>query len=230
MLHITHRQTTAYHPESNGAVERLHSHLKDVLHACTAAGAWAEEIPWVLLGLCAQLREDTDLSPAEAVFGAPIVVPNEFLKGDEIPVDTFSKYFLKSLDAPAFSLPRHNLSCQLPSELLADLLSACLVWVRRGSMVPPPLPLYDRPYAVLCQGPRAFTFQVRKPEEISTMSHLKVCTAVDATPGSPLRPGRPPGPGTMAMPTATRLGGSRLLPSWSSSQTRWFLHYRSRGS
>jgi transposase InsO family protein len=43
MLHITHRQTTAYHPESIGAVERLHRCLKDALHAPTAAATWAEE-------------------------------------------------------------------------------------------------------------------------------------------------------------------------------------------
>jgi transposase InsO family protein len=49
MLNISHKQTTAYHPESNGAVKRLHCRL---------------------LGLRAQLREDTGLSPAEAVFGA----------------------------------------------------------------------------------------------------------------------------------------------------------------
>jgi hypothetical protein len=58
-----HRQTTAYHPESNGAVERLHRRLKDVLCACTTAATWAEKIPWVLLSLLAQLREDTGLSP-----------------------------------------------------------------------------------------------------------------------------------------------------------------------
>jgi hypothetical protein len=52
---------------------------------------------------------------------------NEFLKGDEIPVDTISKNFLKSLDALAFSLPRHNSSRQLPSELPADLLTAHFV-------------------------------------------------------------------------------------------------------
>ncbi len=28
MLHISHKQTTAYHPESNGAVERLHRRLR----------------------------------------------------------------------------------------------------------------------------------------------------------------------------------------------------------
>ncbi len=56
---------------------------------------------------------------AEAVFGAPIVLPNEFLKGDEILVDTISKHFLWML--LLFPLPKHNLSRQLPSELPADL-------------------------------------------------------------------------------------------------------------
>jgi hypothetical protein len=88
MLHITHRQTTAYHPESNGTFERLHHHLKDALHARTVVPTRAKEIPWVLLGLRAQPREDTGLSPAEVVFVAPIFLPNEFLQGDEIPVDT----------------------------------------------------------------------------------------------------------------------------------------------
>jgi transposase InsO family protein len=67
-LHITHRQSTAYHPELNGAVERLHCRLKDALRARTAVATWVQEIPWVLLGLRAQLKEDTGLSPAETVF------------------------------------------------------------------------------------------------------------------------------------------------------------------
>jgi hypothetical protein len=54
MLQILHRQTTAYHPESNGAVERLPHHLKDALRARATAATWAEELPIVLLGLCAQ--------------------------------------------------------------------------------------------------------------------------------------------------------------------------------
>jgi transposase InsO family protein len=33
MVHISHKQSTAYHPESNGAVERLHRSLKDTLRA-----------------------------------------------------------------------------------------------------------------------------------------------------------------------------------------------------
>jgi hypothetical protein len=90
-----------------------------------------------LLLLRPQLREGNGLSPAEAVFGAPIVLPNEFLQTDEISVDSIIKNFSKTLDAPASSLPRHNSSIQLPSELPAELLSAHIVKVPRGSVVPP---------------------------------------------------------------------------------------------
>jgi hypothetical protein len=89
MLNISHRQTTAYHHESKGAVERLHSRLKDAFRICASSAAWSEEFSTVLLGLRAQLREDNGLSPAEAVFGAPSVLPNEFLQNEEISVDFF---------------------------------------------------------------------------------------------------------------------------------------------
>jgi hypothetical protein len=40
MLNISHKQTTAYHPESNSAVKRLHCRLKDAVHARAAAATW----------------------------------------------------------------------------------------------------------------------------------------------------------------------------------------------
>jgi hypothetical protein len=49
----------------------------------------------VLLGLRVQPREDYGLSPAEAVFGAPIVLPNKFLQNEEISVDAIIKMFQK---------------------------------------------------------------------------------------------------------------------------------------
>ncbi len=180
MLNISHRQTTADHPELNGAVERLHRRLKNEFRARIAAGTWAEELPFVLLSLCAQPREDTGLSPAEAVFGAPIVLPNEFLQGDKISVDSIIKIFSKTLDAPVFSLPRHNSSTQLPSELPAKLLSARRVWVHLGSTVPPLQPLYDGPFAVLRQG------SAPSPAE----SGRRMISSLSAT-SSPGQPGVP---------------------------------------
>jgi hypothetical protein len=86
---------------------------KDALRACAASRTWSKELPFILLGLRAQPKEDTGLSPAEAVFGAPIVLPNEFLQNEEISVDSINKKFSKTLDVPVASLPRHNSSNQL---------------------------------------------------------------------------------------------------------------------
>jgi hypothetical protein len=204
-----HRQTTAYHPESNGAVKRLHRRLKDALHSRTAAATWADELPWVLLGLHAQPREDTGLFSSEAVFGTPIVLPNEFLSNDEMSVDSVLKNMSKTLDAPPYSLPRYNSSHQLPSELPANLVSARLVWVRRDFVIPPLQPLYARPYPVIRRAPRSFTIRVGARDEIVAISRLKVCMAMDAMPGSPPRHGRPPGPGAAITPAAARRPPSR---------------------
>jgi hypothetical protein len=56
MLNISHKQTTAYHPESNGAVERLRHRLKDTLRARAATATSSEGLPFVLLRLGAQSR------------------------------------------------------------------------------------------------------------------------------------------------------------------------------
>ncbi len=124
ILNISHKQTTAYHPELNGIVERLHSHLKDAVRTCSIAATWSEELPFVLLGLRAQPREDTGLSLAEAVFGARIVLPNEFLQNDELSVDTIVKFFYKTLHVSAPSLPRHN-SLHCPAQRAASRAALC---------------------------------------------------------------------------------------------------------
>jgi transposase InsO family protein len=45
MLNISHKQTTAYHPELNSAVKRLHRCLKDTLRVCDATATWSKELP-----------------------------------------------------------------------------------------------------------------------------------------------------------------------------------------
>jgi hypothetical protein len=160
MLNISYRQTTAYYPESNGEVERLHRHLMDALRVRSAVATWSKELPFVLFGLRAQPREDTGLSPAEVVFGAPNVLPNEFLQNEEISIDSIIKNFSKTLDVPAASFPRHNSSTQLPSELPAELLSAPFVpWVCRGGIIPPLKPLYYGPTPFCAMAPALSPFE-----------------------------------------------------------------------
>jgi hypothetical protein len=94
------------------------------------------------------------------------------MRNDELSVDTIVKNFSKTLHVSAPSLPRHNSSTDLPSELPAELLSALLVWVRRGSLVPPLQPLYNGPYAVLLRGSRSFIIRVRSRDEVVAVSRL----------------------------------------------------------
>ncbi len=44
LLQIKHQPTTAYHPQANGMVERLHRRLKDALRARGATATWAAEL------------------------------------------------------------------------------------------------------------------------------------------------------------------------------------------
>jgi hypothetical protein len=120
-----------------------------------------------------------------------------------MPVDAIIKNFSKTLHVPAVSLPRHNSSAQLPDKLPGVLLSAPLVWVRWGGVIPPLQPLYNGPYTVLRRRLRSFTIRVGSRDEVFAVTRLKACTAADATPGNPRRRGRPPGshPGS---PAATK--------------------------
>ena len=70
--------TTSYHPASNGLVERFHRSLKTALRARCTNSNWLAELPWVLLGLRTAIKDATEASPAEMLYGQTIAVPGEF--------------------------------------------------------------------------------------------------------------------------------------------------------
>ena len=72
--------TTAYHPQANGMVERLHRQLKAGLKARTTWPNWFAELPMVLLGIRSSWRVDHGCSPAELVYGSTLRIPGEFLQ------------------------------------------------------------------------------------------------------------------------------------------------------
>jgi hypothetical protein len=95
MLNISHKQTTAYHPELNGAVKRLHCRLKDALRACASAATWSEELPFVLLELRVQPREDTDLSRLRQFSVPKLYCQTNFCKMMSFQLILLSKFFPK---------------------------------------------------------------------------------------------------------------------------------------
>ena len=73
-LRISQTTTTAYHPQSNGLVERFHRSLKNALRcAIGATRSWTRSLPWVLLGLRnAPRRPETAMSAAEVLYGTAL--------------------------------------------------------------------------------------------------------------------------------------------------------------
>ena len=75
-LGISAAMTTAYHPQSNGLVERFHRSLKNALRcAVTASKLWTRSLPWVLLGLRNAPRVESATSAAEVLYGTTLRVP-----------------------------------------------------------------------------------------------------------------------------------------------------------
>lgn len=75
----THRiRTTAYHPQSNGMVERFHRQFKASLKARSDTVHWSTELPIVLLGIRAAVKEDLKCSAADLVYGQSLRLPGEF--------------------------------------------------------------------------------------------------------------------------------------------------------
>ena len=75
ILGISTSQTTSFHPQSNGMIERFHRSLKSSLRARAADSDWVSHLPLVLLGLRSVPKEDTGFSVSEAVYGSPLTIP-----------------------------------------------------------------------------------------------------------------------------------------------------------
>ena len=197
LLGMARSSTTAFHPQSNGMVERFHRRLKDSLRARLAASDWVDHLPWVLLGLRSAPREDSATSASEAVYGSALVLPNQFLSSPDPPSPQFYDALRASMSGFRPVPARHNTPPvpELPDQLPAALLTCPFVFVRRDGHVAPLSPLYEGPYQVLARSLRTFRLQVGPRVDVVSVQRLKpAVTAGDAPPALPPRRGRPPRP------------------------------------
>jgi hypothetical protein len=211
LLCITHMQTTAYHPQSNGLVERFHRRLKDGLRARCASHDWVDQLPWVLLGVRTAAPTPDVLSPAEAVMGCQPVLPGEFVGVSEPPLGVF----LDKLRASALQTPRqisHNRPRQ-PETLPDELLLSETVLVRRDGVSTPLAPRYDRPCRVLRRSLRVFELEVGERVETFSTLRLKACRSANADVAQPPRRGRPPNANLPPVRPRTLKKGGETTPN-----------------
>jgi len=212
-LNIQHISTTAYHPQSNGMVERTHRQLKDALRARLAGSQWTEHLPWVLMGLRAAPKEDSAVSSAELVFGAPLTLPGQLLSTPDTPAEDVMTALRTSQP-----LPTRPLSYAEVASGLQRLQQADYVYVRKGGVSTPLSQLYHGPYRVKEKQAKFFKITMGGRDEIVSVDrlkpHLGTAPVNAASPPPRGRPGRLnpvaaslPDPGPSASTGAGPCGG-----------------------
>ena len=184
--------TTAYHPQANGLVERMHRRLKEALKTRLTGPHWFEQLPWVLLGLRTTVKEDLGCSPAELVFGSPIAIPGDCLPSSAAPTTSEQLETLRRTVHRFKSTPTaHHRAEPQPN---APLPPSKHVFIRRDGYKPPLTPPYDGPFKVVKQTDKVVTIERGSTTDTVSVDRCKpaILEAGDEMQQPPPR-GRPPG-------------------------------------
>jgi hypothetical protein len=164
--------------------------LKDSLRARLAGSDWTEHLPWVMLGLRAAPREDSGISAAELVYGAPLALPGQFLSVAEHSPAVFVQQLQSSLPCVADqSGPRQS----VPTPSSPALQKAAFVYVRSPPLAAGLSPAYRGPYRVRVPGLKYFVIEISGRPQAVSVDNIKPhlgSAPVTAAPGP--RRGRPP--------------------------------------
>ena len=172
-----HRQcTTAYHPQANGMVERLHRQLKAALKSYPQPHLWLDALPMVLLGIRTALKDDLHCTAAELVYGATLRLSGEFFiqtnpdasLEDPTSYVTRLKSTMQQLQAPPVrSSSQHTVFVH------KDLSNSSHVFLRHDAKRTPLQPTYDGPFKVVERQNRHFVIERNGKKDTVSIDRLK---------------------------------------------------------
>ena len=196
-LGVTSFSTTAYHPQCNGLVERMHRQLKGAIRARLSGTNWRACLPLVLLGLRSAWRAGPEAAPAQLLYGSMLRLPGEFTPGPEVLSTTPNTSFVSSFQ----SLMRTQKPAPLlhhPSSLQTfvprNLRESSMVLVRQHGVRRPLQPPYNGPFPVLESGDKVFKILRNGFPYTVSVDRLKPCNLPLTPPFSSIIPNRRPPP------------------------------------
>ncbi|XP_048035833.1 uncharacterized protein LOC125261281 [Megalobrama amblycephala] len=133
-LNITHRIASAYHPESQGSLERFHQTLKAMLRKyCLETGSeWDEGVPLLLFSIRETVQESLKFSPSELVFGHTVRGPLKVLKERMLGIEDSKK--TNVLDYVSKFRDQLQKSCMLARETLAKAQGKMKMWYDKSAV------------------------------------------------------------------------------------------------
>jgi hypothetical protein len=117
LLDIKRCRTSAYRPQGNGVVERVHSTINGMFAKMISSNQrdWCEKVPYICFAYNTAYHSSTSFTPAYLTFGRNPTLPVQFLMehpqpDSPIELDEYSETMAERL-REAFSLVRKELNC-----------------------------------------------------------------------------------------------------------------------
>ena len=196
LLGIKAKQTTSYHPQANGMVERLHRQLKASLMAVDDKAGWMVALPLVLLGLRSSWKHDLDASPCEMVYGEAVHLPGEFFSPSNPltcePSSSFADDLRSKMSQIQAKIPSFHLAetTRKPDDPLLRFAGIDRAYVRIDAVKPPLTRPYSGPFRILTKSPKYFELKVKNRVEKISVDRLKPARCSPAPPASSAPPKR----------------------------------------
>ena len=174
LLGIKRSRTTAYHPQSNGMVERFHRQLKAALKAQPNPNDWMTSLPLTLLGIRTALKQDINSTAAELVYGTTLRLPGEFFTPSPTTSLPNPSDFLNKLKSHF-----HHISIIPPrpavnkSNIPKELVTATHVFIRHDAVRKPLQPPYHGPYPIVKRAAKHFTIKLNNRTDTISIDRLK---------------------------------------------------------
>lgn len=177
ILGIKKIHSSSFHAQANGKVESMHKTLKTALRAklISASSDWVNELPTVLLGLRAALKEN-GISPAQLTYGCNLRLPADFFSDSRPTPATMDYNFVEKLRTIIDNnKPRNPRSHPNNKKIFVhqDLMTCSHVFLRTDAVRKPLQTPYEGPYKVLSRNGKVFIIQLHKRQSAVSVDRLK---------------------------------------------------------
>ena len=174
-LGIQQKFVTAYHPQANGSVERIHRCIRTAFRALPDPGQWMSQLPLLILTLNNVTCDVNRYSSFQQTYGQPANLPGTLIFPEDTVVEPPIDWFQTSAFIEIMGHHRRE-ARPLPDNhpYRESALDTCSrVWVRNNAPDNSLSPLYKGPFQVVSRQEKYFTVDYGSCLDNITVDRLK---------------------------------------------------------